>query len=180
MPLSICVRMENECKMKREKRHLNQMEACPRVFVSLELVDLGSDAVHVTTTLRRQLASTVGIFLHQSHLLQSLKNSSGNGLGSPHEVTGSGAVALPGAVDLGEGTDAGRGADVQVAGDGGGAHEEPVGIVRPLLVEAGQLDEIRPLGDLHLARLLEEVGESDDELLLIHIFHARHFFFLIS
>jgi len=144
-------------------------------LIFLELGDLGGDAVHITTTLRRQSASTVRILLHQRHLLQSLKNSSRHRLGSPHEVTGGGAIALPGAVDLGEGANASRRADVQMTRHGGGAHEEPVGIVGSLLVEAGQLDEIRPLGDLHLAGLLEKVGETHDELLLIDIFHARHF-----
>ena len=111
----------------------------------------------------------------QDHPHPYLKNSSRHRLGSPHEVTGGGAIALPGAVDLGEGANASRRADVQMTRHGGGAHEEPVGIVGSLLVEAGQLDQIRPLGDLHLAGLLEKVGETHDELLLIDIFHARHF-----
>ena len=38
----------------------------------LELVDLGSDAVHVTTTLRRQFTSTIGVLLDQRHLFQRL------------------------------------------------------------------------------------------------------------
>ena len=33
----------------------------------------------------------------------------------------------------------------------------PVWVVRSLFVEAGEFDEIRPLWDLHLAGLLEEV-----------------------
>ena len=48
--------------------------------------------------------------------------------------------------------------------------------MRSLLVEARELDEVGPLGDLHLSGLLEEVGEADDELLLANVFHARHFY----
>jgi len=141
----------------------------------LKLVDLCRDAIHVTTTLRRQPTASVRILFHQSHRFQGLKNSPGDGLGGAHEVAGRGAIALAGAVNLGKGTHASWRTDVQMTRHRRRTHVEPVLVMRSLLVEAGELDEVGPFGDGHLAGFLEEIRESDDELLLIHVFHAAHF-----
>jgi len=58
---------------------------------------------------------------------------------------------------------------------GRSANVEPIWVVGSLFVEARELDEVGPFWDGHLAGFLEEIGESDDELLLIRVFHARHF-----
>jgi len=144
-------------------------------FLDSQFGELSGDAVHVSSALRGQFAPSISVLLHQRHLLESLQDPPGNGLGGSHEVTRSRAISLSGAIDFGERSDAGRGTDVEMARDRGGAHEEPVGVMGSLLVEARQFDEVGPLWDLHLPGLLQEVGESDDELLLINVFHARHF-----
>merc|ERR1719309_1632653 len=71
-------------------------------LVFLDFGDLSGDAVHVSTTLRGQLTTAVGVLLHQRHLLQRLQHSSGDRLRRSHKVAGGGTVSLSGAVDFGE------------------------------------------------------------------------------
>ena len=67
------------------------------------------------------------------------------------EVVGPHAVALAAAVDLLEGAEAGVGPHVQVARDGGRADVEPVTVVGRQLARDRRLDDVGPLGDLHLS-----------------------------
>ena len=55
-------------------------------------------------------------------------------------------------VDLGDGADADGGPDVNVPGNGGAPGEVPVLVVGGELLSHVRLDEVHPLGELHLAR----------------------------
>ncbi len=51
--------------------------------------------------------------------------------------------------------------------------EVPILVVgRQLLSHVG-LDDVDPVGESHLARLLEELAQSPGELLLVHVLHAH-------
>ena len=55
-------------------------------------VDLGSDTIQVTTTLRAQSAASIGVLLDQFQLFQILEGLAGNGTGTSSPVTGGASV----------------------------------------------------------------------------------------
>jgi len=65
-----------------------------------------------------------------------------------------------------------RRSDVETAGDAGGAHEVPVRVTRGQLLVDTELHHIHPRRELHLATLLQIVGDLLHSLLLVHILHA--------
>ena len=75
-------------------------------------------------------------------------------------------------VDLADGGDPDGGPDVDVPGDGGAPCEVPVIVVGRQLLAHVRLDNVHPLGQLHLARLLQEGREGLGEVLLVHVLHA--------
>merc|ERR1711970_1535502 len=92
----------------------------------LRFGDLSSDAIEVSSSLRSEGSSAVGMFFNQVHRFQGLKNASRHRLIGPGEVAGSASVAFAGAVDFSEAADAGGRSNVDMAGDGDGADEVPV------------------------------------------------------
>ena len=75
-------------------------------------------------------------------------------------------------VNLADGGDPDGRPDVDVPGDGGAPREVPVVVVGGELLAHVGLDDVDPLGQLHLARLLEEGREGLGEVLLVHILNA--------
>ena len=59
-----------------------------------------------------------------------------------------------------------------MSGDGGTSDEVPVLVIGGELLADVGLDEVDPLGHLHLAGLLEVGGEGHSKVLLGHVLHA--------
>ena len=72
-------------------------------------------------------------------------------------------------IDLGDGLHSDGCPDVDVSGDGGASGVVPVLVVGSQLLGHVGLDNVGPFGQLDLAGLLEECGQTDGELLLVHI-----------
>ena len=120
-----------------------------------------------------------------------LESLPGDASGSPVPVGGAAAVAHSDAINLPDGGHSHGGPeiterqieilakkilqnspDVNVSGDGGASDVEPVLVVGGELLADVGLDEVDPLGDLHLAGLLEVSGEGHSKGLLGHVLHA--------
>lgn len=80
-------------------------------------------------------------------------------------VAGADAAVLGRAVDLAEAADTDGLAEVDVAGDGGGAHVEPVNVLGRELLGGTGLDDVDPTGNGQLALTLQERSIGVDELL---------------
>ena len=61
-----------QSRMKFDGISLFERGPAGTCLVFLDFGDLSGDAVHVSSTLRGQLTTAVGVLLHQRHLLQRL------------------------------------------------------------------------------------------------------------
>merc|ERR1711971_54015 len=75
-------------------------------------LQLGGDAIQITTTLAGKSSATVGVLIHQLETLQSLQSFPGHGPGASAPVRRSGPV------DLADSLHTDRGPDVHVPGHG--------------------------------------------------------------
>ena len=62
--------------------------------------------------------------------------------------------------------------DINVSGDGGASDEVPVLVIGGELLADVGLDQVNPLGHLHLAGLLEVGSKGHGKGLLGHVLHA--------
>lgn len=131
--------------------------------------DLGGNAVQITLALGGNLATTVAVLLQQVQLLQSLESLAVDGTSSILVVGGASAAALLAAVDQVQGTNTNSRAQVNVAGDGGDAHIEPVRVVWGHLLGAAGLDQVNPGGDGNLAGALQVGGIGIDEFVSVNV-----------
>lgn len=105
----------------------------------------GKHTVQVTLAgLGDAAATLLLVLLEDANLLQGLHDLTVNGAGGVDVVRGAGTAVLGGTVDLAETANTDSLAHVDVAGNGGGADVEPVGVLgRHLLGRAG-LDSVNP------------------------------------
>jgi len=74
-------------------------------------------------------------------------------------------------MNFGEGTYTGVRADIQVAGNGGYTHIEPVGVTGGQLLEFASLYQGNPFWALYFSRFQQELSKSSHEDLLVNILH---------
>lgn len=89
-------------------------------------------------------ASLVLVLLEDANLLQGLHDLAVDGAGGVDVLGGARATVLGGTVDLAETADTNGLAEVDVAGDGGSAHVEPVGVLGGHLLGGTGLDGVNP------------------------------------
>lgn len=118
-------------------------------FLDLDLLALGLDlcrnAVQIPTALGRQLTSTVGRFLNQFTLLQTLERFTSDTSGRFAEMTGVRTVPFPSSEDFGNGTDSDGAANVNVADQSWASYEVPIWVVGREFLEAGSFDNVNPV-----------------------------------
>lgn len=88
------------------------------LLLALGLEDGGGDTVKVTHAVLRDLASTVGVSLKDTDLLEGLDDVALDTGGRVAVVAGLDTTAVLGAVELGEGTNTDVLAEVDVTGNG--------------------------------------------------------------
>lgn len=128
----------------------NCQQRVPRAIAALDHnVWLGwmrwERTVQITlTSLGDAAATLLLIVLEDANLLKGLHDLAVDGAGGVDVLGGAGAAVLGGTVDLAEAADTDGLAHVDVAGDGGGADVEPVGVLRRHLLGGTGLDGINP------------------------------------
>merc|ERR1719188_1322836 len=92
------------------------------------------------------------------------------------------AVISADSVDLADGGHSNGGSDINVSGDGCASDKIPVLVIGSQFLAGVCLDDINPLGNLHLAGLLEVGGQGHGEVLLVHVLdtHGRHLSSLVE
>ena len=103
------------------------------------------DTVQITLAGLGDAATTlVLILLEDANLLEGLEDLAVDGAGGVDVLGGAGTTVLGGTVDLAETADTDGLAEVDVAGDGGGAHVEPVNVLGRELLGDASLDGVDP------------------------------------
>ena len=115
------------------------------VFLFLGLDGGQGDTVQITlAALGDAAASLLLVLLEHADLLEGLHDLAVDGAAGVDVVRGPRAAVLGRAVHLAQAADADRLAEVDVAGDGGGAHVEPVDGLRGHLLGGAGLDGVDP------------------------------------
>lgn len=110
-------------------------------------------------------AALLLVLLKDANLLEGLHYLAVDGARGVDVARGAGAAVLGSAVDLAETADTDGLAQVDVAGDGGGADVEPVGVLGGQLLGRTSLDGINPTRVWQPALTLQELSIGVDELL---------------
>jgi len=140
------------------------------------LVEGAGDSVHISSSDSGDDSSAEVGLLEDLTSFESLEGLSDEVSVGDVEVVWSDTSVSGSTVHLSESTNTGVSAHVQVSGEGCASDIEPVGIIGSQLFVGGGLDDVCPLGDLDLARVLEEHREGLDELLLVDVLdtNGRH------
>merc|ERR1719278_1793064 len=138
-------------------------------LLSSSKLDLGGDAIQVTTALACQPPATVGVLLCQLKALKSLESLPGDTSSSSSPVGGAGAIVAADTIDLLHCRHTNGRPDVHVAGHGRSTDIEPIFVIGGKLLPVVGLHKVNPLWHLHLARPLEEGCKGHGELLLADI-----------
>jgi len=155
-----------------EQHDMNSEDGEHLLVILLLLLSLKSglgDTVQITLSgLGNSATSLILVTFKDADLLERLHNLTVDRAGGIDVVGWARATVAGGAVDLAKPADTDGLAEVDVAGDGGGAHVEPVdGLGWELLGWAG-LHGINPTWDWELSLSLQESRVCVDELLGLH------------
>merc|ERR1719284_127420 len=142
-------------------------------------LDLSGDAIQISSSLAGQSSATILVLLNNFQSLKSLKGLASQTSSSSDPVRRLASVALANSINLSDGGNSDWGPDVDVAGHRCTSDIEPVFVIGSQFLANIGLDEVNPLGDLHLAGLLEMCSKGNSEVLLAHVLHTDGWHFLL-
>merc|ERR1712203_676623 len=123
------------------------------------------------SSLRAQSAATIGVLFDQFQCFQRLEGFASDTTGSCTPMAGCTTIVTTNSINLGYSADT-NGLSEDVSGHGSQPGVVPIFIIRGQLLGDVSLDNVNPFGQLHLAGLFEESGQSLGEDLLVDVFNS--------
>lgn len=121
------------------------------LLLALRLEAGHGNSVQVSHTVLRDLSATLWVLLQYTNTLETLENLSLHGTGSWRVLGWHVTTVLWATVEFPQSTNTDGLAQIDVAGERGSSHVEPVWVVWSLLFVGTSLDNVNPCWDLDLA-----------------------------